>query len=488
MKITVVGAGYVGLVTAACLAELGNHVVGVDRDYGRITLLQAGSMPIHEPGLDDMVARNIAAGRLAFSTSLPRSVNDAEVIFIAVGTPPVEDGSADMQQVLDAAREIGMHMHGYKVVINKSTVPVGAAAMVERTIRAQLERQGRPGQAFAVVSNPEFLKEGAAIEDFMRPDRIVIGIPDTPEGDKAKVLLKRLYAPFNRHHDRTLWMDVASAELTKYAANAMLAVRVSFMNEMAGLADQFDADIDAVRRGIGADARIGHGFLYAGTGYGGSCFPKDTRALIHTAAQQGLRMQIVEATERVNRAQKTLLVRRVVDCFGESLSGFRFAIWGLAFKPNTDDMREAPSRAVIVDLLARGAEIAVYDPVAMEEARRALNADLGCTPEAITRVRFADDPLDALGGADALLVITEWKCFQNPDFQAMTHRMRRLVVFDGRNIYDPEQMQEYGITYCGVGRRNALANALVAVKRAGAPMPEPSTTSINRSAIAESEV
>jgi UDPglucose 6-dehydrogenase len=473
MKITVVGAGYVGLVTAACLAELGNQVAVVDRDYGRITLLQAGSVPIYEPGLDELVRRNIDAGRLAFSGSLPHAMKDAQVIFIAVGTPPFEDGSADVRQVEAVAREIGVHLHDFKIVVTKSTVPVGTAALVERTIAAELNKRARAGQAFAVASNPEFLKEGAAVEDFMRPDRIVIGVTDSPEGDRARVVLTRLYAPFNRHHDRTLWMDVASAELTKYAANAMLAVRVSFMNEMANLADQFNADIDAVRRGIGADARIGHGFLYAGTGYGGSCFPKDTRALVHTAARRGVRMQIVEATEHVNRAQKTVLVRRVVEAFGESLKGLQLAVWGLAFKPNTNDMREAPSRAVIVDLLALGAEIAVYDPVAMDEARRALNADLASAPGALARVHYADNPLDALDGADALLLITEWKCFQNPDFQAMTRRMRRPIVFDGRNIYDPQQMQEYGITYRGIGRRNSLANALVSVRRAGEPVTVP---------------
>lgn len=467
MKITVVGAGYVGLVTAAGLAELGNQVVGVDRDAARIALLQAGGVPIHEPHLEDMVRRNVEARRLSFTGSLPDAMREAQIVFIAVGTPPLADGSADMQQVVVVAREIGSHLRDFKVVVTKSTVPVGTAALVERTLRAELEQQGRAAQVFAVVSNPEFLKEGAAVEDFMRPDRIVIGVPATVEGERARALLTRLYAPFNRHHERTLWMDVASAEMTKYAANAMLAARVSFMNEMANLADQFNADIDAVRRGIGADTRIGYGFLYAGTGYGGSCFPKDTRALVQTAAQRGLRMRIVEATESVNSEQKTILVRRVVEAFGDDLRGLRFAVWGLAFKPNTNDMREAPSRAVIAGLLQRGAEIAAYDPIAMDDARRALGEDLAATPDAIQRVHFVGHPLDALDGADALLLITEWKCFQNPDFQAITRRMRRPIVFDGRNIYDPEQMQENGIPYRGIGRRNALANALVGARRAG---------------------
>lgn len=469
MKITVVGAGYVGLVTAAGLAELGNQVVGVDRDAARIALLQAGGVPIHEPHLEDMVRRNVEARRLSFTGSLSDAMREAQIIFIAVGTPPLADGSADMQQVVAVAREIGSHLRDFKVVVTKSTVPVGTAALVERTLRSELERQGHGALAFAVASNPEFLKEGAAVEDFMRPDRIVIGVPATAEGDRARALLTRLYAPFNRHHERTLWMDVASAEMTKYAANAMLAARVSFMNEMANLADQFNADIDAVRRGIGADTRIGYGFLYAGTGYGGSCFPKDTRALVQTAAQRGLRMRIVEATESVNSEQKTILVRRVVEAFGEELRGLRFAVWGLAFKPNTNDMREAPSRAVIAGLLQRGAEIAAYDPIAMDDARRALSEDLAATPDAMQRVHFVGHPLDALDGADALLLITEWKCFQNPDFQAITRRMRRPIVFDGRNIYDPEQMQENGIPYRGIGRRNALANALVGVRRAEDP-------------------
>jgi UDPglucose 6-dehydrogenase len=467
MKVTVVGAGYVGLVTAACLAELGNQVVGVDHDHGRVALLQAGGVPIYEPGLDELVQRNLQAGRLSFTTGMPQALAHADVIFIAVGTPPQEDGSADLQHVLDAARQIGMHMRNFKVVVNKSTVPVGTGALVAAAIQAELDQRGRSTQGFAVVSNPEFLKEGAAIDDFMRPDRIVVGIPDGHAGEQARMLMTRLYAPFNRHHERTIWMDVPSAELTKYAANAMLATRISFMNEMANLADRVGADIDAVRRGVGADQRIGHSFLYAGTGYGGSCFPKDTRALAHTAAQHGLKLQVIEAVENVNRTQKLRLVQHVLRRFGDDLRGRHFAIWGLAFKPNTNDMREAPSRTVIRELLARGAELAVHDPVAMDEARRTLNADLLDTANAMDHLRFADTPMQALEGADALLVLTEWKCFQNPDFSAMRACMRQPVVLDGRNLYDPQQMEELGFVYQGIGRRNALA-------RAALGMPTPS--------------
>ena len=356
MKIAVVGAGYVGLVTATCLAELGNDVVCVDRDHGRIAVLQAGGVPIFEPGLDDLLQRNRSGERLRFTTSMAVAVRHAEVIFIAVGTPPQEDGSADLQHVLAVATQIGQHMSDFKVVVNKSTVPVGTGRRVEQALRSALADRSLGALDFAVVSNPEFLKEGAALDDFMHPDRIVIGLPAGESGETARRLMTRLYAPFNRHHERSLWMDVASAELTKYAANAMLATRISFMNEMAHLADALGADIDAVRRGIGSDTRIGHSFLYAGAGYGGSCFPKDTRALVHAAAAHGLRMRIVEATETVNRTQKNVLVERVCAHFGADLRGLRLGVWGLAFKPNTDDMRDAPSRTVIPGLLGRGAD------------------------------------------------------------------------------------------------------------------------------------
>ncbi|HRK39186.1 MAG TPA: UDP-glucose/GDP-mannose dehydrogenase family protein [Burkholderiaceae bacterium] len=462
MNVVVVGAGYVGLVTAACLAESGNRVLGVDHDAARVGLLQAGGVPIYEPGLEDMVRRNLQAGRLAFTQSTAEALQHADVVFIAVGTPPREDGSADLQHVLAVARQIGQHLHAFTVVVNKSTVPVGTAAAVDATVRAELEARQVMGLDFVVVSNPEFLKEGAAIEDFMRPDRIVIGVPDSPEGERARQVMTRLYMPYNRHHDRTVWMDVVSAELTKYAANAMLATRISFMNEMALLADGLGADIDNVRRGIGADQRIGHSFLYAGTGYGGSCFPKDTRALVHTAASRGATMRVVEAVESVNAAQKHALVNAVRRVFGSQLRGHRFAVWGLAFKPNTDDMREAPSRNVVAALVAMGAQVVAYDPVAQHTAHAALVDDLGAhvfMPGGA--VQLAADPMQALDGADALLLVTEWKCFQNPDFLGMRERMKHAVVFDGRNVYDPATLQDMGVAYVGIGRRNALGQALM---------------------------
>ncbi len=453
MKIAVVGAGYVGLVTATCLAELGNDVVCVDRDHGRITLLNAGGVPIFEPGLEDLVQRNHRAERLRFTTSMAVAVRHAEVVFVAVGTPPQEDGSADLQHVLAVAEQIGQHMTEFKVVVNKSTVPVGTGRRVEQVLRSALTQRGLDAVDFAVVSNPEFLKEGAALDDFMHPDRIVIGLPAGEGGEAARRLMTRLYAPFNRHHERSLWMDVASAELTKYTANAMLATRISFMNEIALLADALGADVDAVRRGIGSDSRIGHSFLYAGTGYGGSCFPKDTRALIHEATRHGLRMRIVEATESVNLAQKHVLVDRVCAHFGDDLRGRRLGVWGLAFKPNTDDMRDAPSRVVIAALLSCGAEVVVHDPVALGEARRALAADLGQMADELDRVAFVESPMEAVVDVDALLVLTEWKCFHNPDFDAMARCMRSRVIFDGRNLYDPALMDTLGFVYQGIGRR-----------------------------------
>jgi len=460
MKVTVVGAGYVGLVTAACLAEGGNEVVCVERDPARVALLQAGGVPIYEPGLAALLERNLAAQRLRFTTRMALGVAHGDILFIAVGTPPQEDGSADLQHVLGVAEAIGQHIDSFRVVVNKSTVPVGTAALVEATLQRALAARGLSDLAVAVVSNPEFLKEGAAIDDFMRPDRIVIGVPATVAGERAREWMARLYAPFNRHHERTVWMDVPSAELTKYAANAMLATRISFMNEMANLADRVGADIDAVRRGIGADQRIGHSFLYAGTGYGGSCFPKDTRALLHTAQAQGLPMRVVAAVEAVNASQKQRLVEMVTELFGPDLQGRRLALWGLAFKPNTNDMREAPSRTVVRLLWQRGAELVLHDPVAESEARQALAQDLGLAEgQALPRIHWADSPEDALPGADALLVLTEWKCFQNPDFGLLARRMRHPVVLDGRNLYDPGLMAEAGVLYRGIGRRNALTLA-----------------------------
>ncbi|NIC40096.1 UDP-glucose/GDP-mannose dehydrogenase family protein [Aquabacterium sp. A08] len=469
MNVTVVGAGYVGLVTAACLADLGHRVVGVDRDHGRVALLQAGGVPIYEPGLDELVRRNQQAGRLRFTTALAQAVPEAEVLFIAVGTPPQEDGSADLQHVLDVARQVGRNLRGFQVVVNKSTVPVGTGDRVQAAIAEALRRRSLGQTPFAVVSNPEFLKEGAAIDDFMRPDRIVVGLPDGPEAERARAALTQLYAPFNRHHERTVWMDRPSAELTKYAANAMLATRISFMNEMALLADQVGADIDAVRRGIGADHRIGHSFLYAGMGYGGSCFPKDTRALVHTAAEQGLRLRVVEAVERVNRAQKQRLVQHLLALFGPDLHGRRFAVWGLAFKPQTNDMREAPSRTVVSELLRRGAEVVAHDPVAGDEARRCLAQDLGGPLHAWPGLRLVDDPHNALDGAHALLLLTEWKCFHNPDWARVVAHMADAVVLDGRNLYDPAQLQAGGVAHIGIGRRNALGQARLDAARSGRP-------------------
>jgi UDPglucose 6-dehydrogenase len=449
MKITIIGTGYVGLVTGACLAELGNDVFCLDVDQRKIDMLNSGGIPIHEPGLEEVVARNRAAGRLHFSTDVAASVAHGQLQFIAVGTPPDEDGSADLQYVLAAARSIGRHMDGFKVIVDKSTVPVGTADRVAAAIREELSQRGAQAD-FTVVSNPEFLKEGAAVEDFMRPDRIVIGHDDTPSGQRARELMKLLYAPFNRNHERVYWMDVRSAEFTKYAANAMLATRISFMNELANLADMVGADIEAVRHGIGSDPRIGHSFLYAGAGYGGSCFPKDVQAIERTARQYGQELLIMRAVEAVNERQKQVLGRKVVERFGADLSGMRFAVWGLAFKPNTDDMRAAPSRVLIAELIERGASVAVYDPVAMAEARRVLAMDLG--EENLARIEFKDAPMDALPGAEALVIVTEWKAFRSPDFEQIKARLKHPVVIDGRNLYEPALMTGQGIEYHGIGR------------------------------------
>jgi UDPglucose 6-dehydrogenase len=449
MKITIIGTGYVGLVTGACLAELGNDVFCLDVDAKKIALLNSGGIPIHEPGLEEVVARNRAAGRLQFSTDVAASVAHGTLQFIAVGTPPDEDGSADLQYVLAAARNIGKHMTGFKVIVDKSTVPVGTADRVRAALAAEIAVRGADAD-FSVVSNPEFLKEGAAVEDFMRPDRIVIGHDDTPSGQRAHDLMKKLYAPFNRNHERTHWMDVRSAEFTKYAANAMLATRISFMNELANLADQVGVDIEAVRHGIGSDPRIGHSFLYAGAGYGGSCFPKDVQALERTARQYDQDLLILRAVEAVNDKQKLVLGRKVVDSFGEDLGGKHFAVWGLAFKPNTDDMREAPARVLLRELLARGATVAVYDPVAMAEARRVLALDFN--PAELARIRFAASPMDTLDAAEALVIVTEWKAFRSPDFEQIKARLKNPIIFDGRNLFEPSLMAENGIEYHGIGR------------------------------------
>ena len=440
MKITLIGAGYVGLVTGTCLAEVGNNVLCLDVDPHKIATLKSGGIPIYEPGLEDMVRRNVAAGRLDFTTDITAAVQFGDIQFIAVGTPPDEDGSADLQYVLDAARNIGRHMNGFKLVVDKSTVPVGTADRVRATIAETLASRGLEVD-FCVASNPEFLKEGAAINDFMSPDRIVIGT----DSERATQLLRCLYAPFQRNHERLVVMDVRSAELTKYAANAMLATRISFMNELALLAEKLGADIERVRQGIGSDPRIGYHFLYAGCGYGGSCFPKDVQALRRTAREYGAPLRILDAVEATNEAQKRILVEKLKSRFGAQLDGRRFALWGLAFKPNTDDMREAPSRMIMEALWAMGATVAAYDPVAMPETRRLY----GERPDLI----LASHPMDALRDADALLIVTEWKAFRSPDFTAMKTLLRQPVIFDGRNLYDPAAMRREGFEYFPIGRQ-----------------------------------
>ncbi|MES3013535.1 MAG: UDP-glucose/GDP-mannose dehydrogenase family protein [Pseudomonadota bacterium] len=439
MKVTVVGTGYVGLVTGACLSEMGNHVVCLDVNPRTIETLNAGRLPIHEPGLLEIVRRNADGGRLEFTTDVDRSVAHGTLQFIAVGTPPAEDGSADLQYVLSAARAIGERMTDYKVVIDKSTVPVGTADRVRATISDALDARGVKLE-FGVASNPEFLKEGAAVSDFMRPDRVVVGTDD----ERATLLLRALYAPYVRNHDRVLVMDVRSAEFTKYAANAMLATRISFMNELSRVAESVGADIEHVRLGIGSDPRIGTQFLYAGAGYGGSCFPKDVKAMLKFAAEAGHELRLLQSVELVNEAQKRVLAAKIEQRFGADLSGKRFALWGLAFKPGTDDMREAPSRVLISTLLERGAEVIAYDPVAMDEARRVM-------PD-LPGLHYASSAVSALDAADALVIVTEWKEFRSPDFDAITQRLRQPLVFDGRNLFDPTLMQQLGIEYHCIGR------------------------------------
>ncbi|MDN7586727.1 UDP-glucose dehydrogenase family protein [Burkholderia seminalis] len=455
MKITIIGTGYVGLVTGACLAEIGHDVFCLDVDPRKIDILNNGGMPIHEPGLLDIIARNRAAGRLRFSTDIEASVAHGEIQFIAVGTPPDEDGSADLQYVLEAARNIGRYMTGFKVIVDKSTVPVGTAQRVRGVVDEALAARGLAGSVahrFSVVSNPEFLKEGAAVEDFMRPDRIIIGVDDDETGTIAREKMKKLYAPFNRNHERTIYMDVRSAEFAKYAANAMLATRISFMNEMSNLADKVGADIEAVRRGIGSDPRIGYHFLYAGVGYGGSCFPKDVQALIRTAGENGQPLRILEAVEAANHAQKDVLIGKIEQRFGADLTGREFAVWGLAFKPNTDDMREAPSRRLIAALLERGATVRAYDPVAIDEARRVFELDFGHDADALARLHLVDTQDIAVTGADALVIVTEWKEFRSPDFTRLKAELKAPVIFDGRNLYEPDAMAELGIDYYAIGR------------------------------------
>ena len=443
MKLTIIGTGYVGLVTGACLADVGNQVLCLDLDPRKIDILKSGGIPIYEPGLKEIVANNVTAGRLRFTTDIAESVAWGDIQVIAVGTPPGEDGSADLQYVVAAARNVGKYMTSPKIIMDKSTVPVGTADKVREAIAGELKSRNAAIK-FSVVSNPEFLKEGAAVEDFMRPDRIVIGAEDAD----AIEAMRKLYAPFQRNHDRIMVMDVRSAELTKYAANAMLATRISFMNELALLAEKLGADIESVRKGIGSDPRIGYHFLYPGIGYGGSCFPKDVQALQRTAKQAGMELKLLDAVERVNYAQKHVLTQKIVARFGENLAGKTFAIWGLAFKPNTDDMREAPSLVLIDDLTKCGANIVAFDPVATGEAKHMLAGN--------AKVSFAADAMSALQGADALAIVTEWKTFRAPDFAAMKAALKSPTVFDGRNLYEPEVMREQGFAYYPIGRRQAV--------------------------------
>jgi UDPglucose 6-dehydrogenase len=444
MRVTIFGSGYVGLVTGACLAEAGNHVIGVDVDAEKVARLNRGEVPIHEPGLDALIKRNMEAGRLEFTTDAAKGVEHGLFQLIAVGTPPDEDGSADLRYVLAVARSIGTHMSRYSIVITKSTVPVGTADRVRKEIDSTLAAR-HAAVEYDVVSNPEFLKEGAAIQDFMKPDRIIIGT-DNP---RTVELMRMLYEPFTRNHERFIVMDVRSAELTKYAANAMLATKISFMNELANVAERVGADIEKVRLGIGSDPRIGYSFIYPGTGYGGSCFPKDVRALIRSARDVDHQPDILGAVEAVNARQKEVLVHKMRRHFGEKLKGCTVALWGLAFKPNTDDMREAPSRTIIELLLKDGARVRAYDPVALDEARRIYGAQAG-------NVALCRTAYEAAEGADALAIATEWQEFRSPDFDRLRQLLKEPLIFDGRNLYDPAVLTRFGFTYYGVGRGKAL--------------------------------
>lgn len=443
MKITIFGSGYVGLVTGACFAEVGNDVLCVDIDEAKIARLRQGEIPIYEPGLEDIVVENVREGRLKFTTSIEDGVAFGLYQFIAVGTPPDEDGSADLRHVLSVADSIGRHMTDYRIVINKSTVPVGTADLVRDKVRSVLAERGVEID-FDVVSNPEFLKEGDAVDDFMKPERIVVGV-DNP---RTKELLRNLYAPFNRSHERFIAMDIRSAELTKYAANAMLATKISFMNEIANISERVGADVEAVRKGIGSDSRIGFAFIYPGVGYGGSCFPKDVQALERTARKYGYDSRVLQAVEAVNSDQKLSLVDKIRKHFNGDLKGRVIALWGLAFKPNTDDMREAPSRRIMEELWKEGVIIRAYDPVAMDEARRIY----GERDDLV----FAAHPEDAVKGADALAVVTEWMVFRSPDFDQIKSDLTHPVIFDGRNIYNPDVMEQFGFTYYSIGRRPRL--------------------------------
>jgi len=443
MKLSVVGTGYVGLVTGACFAEMGNIVTCVDIDEAKIGNLKNGILPIYEPGLEEIVVSNYREGRLKFTTSLPESLEGAQACFIAVGTPPEEDGSADLKHVLAVATEIGQNLNDYCAIVDKSTVPVGTAERVREAIQSELGKRGMT-VPFDVVSNPEFLKEGAAVEDFMRPDRIVVGC----DSERSLEVMRELYGPFTRNHERLVLMGIKEAEMTKYAANAMLATKISFMNEIASLCDRMGVDVEKVRLGIGSDARIGYAFIYPGCGYGGSCFPKDVKAIIQMAKDSGLDPLVLNAVEDRNAQQKRYLAGKIAAYFGEDLSGKIFALWGLAFKPKTDDMREASSIVLLEYLMEKGAKVRAYDPVAMEVAKRELPSrwiESG-------NLELVSHQYDALVGADALLLVTEWKAFRTPDFSFMEQVMKQKVIFDGRNVYDPEKVRKLGFDYYGVGR------------------------------------
>jgi len=442
MKITVIGTGYVGLVTAACLAEVGHHVTGLDVDETKLARLARGEMPIHEPGLDEIVNRCVASSHLCFTSSYEKAMREPEVVFLAVGTPPDEDGSADLSHVLAAARQAAEHLSNDCLLVTKSTVPVGTGERVEQVVAEALAGRDNP-PAISVASNPEFLREGQAVGDFLKPDRIIVGVRhDTDAG-----IFRRLYAPFNRNRDRLVVMDRKSAEITKYAANAMLATRISFMNEIANLCDAVGGDVEMVRKGLGSDPRIGPHFLYAGVGYGGSCFPKDVQALIATGREHETPMQVVEAVHRVNAGQRQKFVAAILEGM-KGIKSPRIAVWGLAFKPGTDDMREAPSRDVINALLARGAEIHAHDPAAMDICHDIWNKG---------EVSFEASPEDCLNDADALVVVTEWLCFREPDWDVVEEKMRGRLLFDGRNLYDPAAMMQRGWQYHGIGRKGVVA-------------------------------
>jgi UDPglucose 6-dehydrogenase len=446
VKVTIVGAGYVGLVSAAGFAEMGNNVICVETDAARVRMLESGIVPIHEPGLEPLLKSNVGAGRLAFTTSIAQAAQDCEVFFLAVGTPASADGAADMSHVYGAAAELGRALQRYAIIVTKSTVPVGTADEIRNIVQSELTKRGSAID-FDVVSNPEFLKEGAAVGDFMNPERIIIGC----DSRRADALLRRLYAPFSRNRDRILTMRPREAELTKYASNALLAAKISFMNEIAELCDELDVDVEKIRAGVGADSRIGYSFLYAGCGYGGSCFPKDIKALIHRAKGLGADPWILEAVERRNERQKRKLYDKVVSRYGNDLKGHAFAVWGLSFKPDTDDVREASSMTTIELLLRGGARVRAYDPIAVDNFRKAMRSDVESR-----HLAFFSDPYETLDGTDGLLLVTEWKQFRHPDFEVMKRRLRTPVIFDGRNQYDPREIASLGFEYYGIGRGSPM--------------------------------